>query len=129
MKKGIKRLKIKKTSKSSNSSSNRTIVKRPTSSYKDSLKNYSSNPRSASEKKMNLIVNGAICLIMLIIMIVFYLIFGILAAGLLFAGAFIIFAVHLILSNKNRSRKKRRIINGIFILQPMMATWIIIRST
>ncbi len=115
MKKGIKRLKIKKTSKSSNSSSNRTIVKRPTSSYKDSLKNYSSNPRSASEKKMNLIVNGAICLIMLIIMIVFYLIFGILAAGLLFAGAFIIFAVHLILSNKNRSRKKRRIINGIFI--------------
>ena len=108
MKKGIKRLKIKKSG-SSNSS---TTVKRPTFSYKKSLKDYTS---TASERKMNRIVNGAICFAMLIVMIVFYIIFGLLAAGLLFAGTFVIFAVHLLLSNKNRSRKKKRIINGIFI--------------
>ena len=114
MKKGIKRTRSNRTYTSSTNHS-KSVIKRPSSNYRKSIKSYKEKKPLSNEQKLNLITNGAIILTMLIVMIVFYFIFGILAAGLLFFGTFIICAVHLLLSNNKRSRRKRRIINGIFI--------------
>lgn len=126
MKKGIKRpeskskkklsfLNKKKDGKHIDSSTKNYLVKKPTSTYKNTIKNKKVKKPLSNEQKLNMIANGIICLVVLIVMIVFYFVFSILASALLFAGSFVIFAVHMILSNKNRSKKKRKIINGIFI--------------
>ena len=126
MKKGIKRPQTKQTrqsmysskystSSSSHNKSSNMMIKRPSSNYRKSIKKYKEKKPFTNDQKLNLIANGSILLAMIIVIVVFYFIFGILAAGLLFAGSIIIFAVHLLLSNKNRSKRKRRIINGIFI--------------
>ena len=103
------------SSSHNNSTSNKAIIKRPTSNYRKSIKKYKLKTSMTDEKKKNLIADCIIAFVMLITMIIFYFIFGILASGLLFVGTFIISAVYLLLSNKKRSKRKRRIINGIFI--------------
>ena len=103
------------SSSHNNSTSNKAIIKRPTSNYRKSIKKYKLKTSMTDEKKKNLIADCIIAFVMLITMIIFYFIFGILASGLLFVGTFIISAVYLLLSNKKRSKRKRRIINSIFI--------------
>ena len=107
--------KVESNSKKRVKSNKGTLVKRPTFSYKRSLKNYKEKEPFTEEKKMNLIANGIIAFFLLVVMIVFYMIFGLLAAGLLFVGILIITAVHLLLSSKKMSKRKRKIIHRIFI--------------
>lgn len=106
---------MKNNSKEKVNEKKRLLVKRPTFNYKKSLKNYKEKEPFTDEKKNNLIADGIIALFLIVVLVVFYIIFGILAAGLLFTGIIIISAVHLLLTSKKMSRKKRKIIHGIFI--------------
>ncbi len=71
--------------------------------------------RSPKEIKTNRIMNISILTVLLIILIICYVKFGTFCAGILGAGYFIIFAIYLLLQSKKMSRRKRKVINAIFI--------------
>ena len=96
-----------------------------TRTYKTkNLKKYEAKPntmaikdeRSKKERRNTLICDGIIGLVLLIIIIVSYLQLGPMCAMTLAGGVFIILAIHLLLQSKKMSRKKRKIVNMIFIV-------------
>ena len=122
MKKRIKRLKFNfNTKKKSNnmdktkviSKVNKNILARKTNTQKgNDVKVY----RSPKEIKTTRIMNISLALILILVIIIGYAKFGIICAGALGAGIFIILAIYLLLQSKKMSRKKRKVINAIFIL-------------
>ena len=118
MKKRIKRLKFNFNTKNTEktkviSKVNKNTLARKTNTQKSNeVKVY----RSPKERKNARIMNITIAAILLLAIIIGYIKFGIICAGILGAGIFIILAIYLLLQSKNMSRKKRKVINAIFIL-------------
>ena len=66
--------------------------------------------------KEALIVDGIIAFVLLVILILSYIKFGLACTGILLLGIVIILSVYLLLQSKSMSRKKRKIINIVFII-------------
>lgn len=118
-KKRIKRLKLNfkrnknnEKTKVLNKINKNNLDKKKTTTSKNEVKIY----RSPKEIKTNRIMNISLAVILLITVIVGYYLFGSVCALALVGGMILILAIHLLLQSKRMSRRKRKVINAIFIL-------------